>query len=348
MKLATYKKPSTFSYPGRHATFFAWLVETLRGKVQRRVLEVGSGCFEPIWLSHLLDEKTKLIAVEYEKEICDILKKLLAGERIELATLVEVVCNKLADGSCRKNTDLTEPELIQLAETELRLAGFDPNMFIRDGFFQKPQVGYYKPAEIEVVNADAFEYIQKIEPVDLLLAGVVLLNVGKLMDVKEFFRMHEVLANAVKNDGVLGVATTPRALYSEKSVPRALMAAGLNITDIVVENFALVHGNLFGGYGIRCSKDQSDYSLGSQYFFKFIEIEDFFSGFSFKYKEMTSKELELHLQGEGELVLLTANKAINGNYLASFILREELQEKGTNNMRQDFNVFYNALGYLNF
>ncbi|MBT7903618.1 hypothetical protein HN587_07180 [Candidatus Woesearchaeota archaeon] len=244
-ELAQFKNASTFSHIGRNAAGIQFLIQSLN-KAPNHTLEVGSGCIEPVYVSHLLPEQSDLYSVDVNGQIISALAHLSSGERVNLASLEKLVCNKQADGTPRPNSDLTDPKIIEIGLRELEFAGLDPSRFFQNNEYLLPPGG----ARIIPVCSDLETYAKQTPQLfDLVYAGVVLLNIAKTVDSRDqLVELVASLISAVKEGGVLGIGTTPAALYGEKSTPGLLESAGGTITDIYIDS--LVRAKIGSGYKV--------------------------------------------------------------------------------------------------
>ena len=257
MNIAVYKNASTFSHVGRHASELRFLLNSLDTK-PKKVLELGSGCLEPIYFAQLLEEDATLYSVDLNPDLVSILNDLVNNKKIDLSGLSELICNKNEDGSCRVNTDLTNPVLLQTGRNELQLAGLDPEIFFEKELYKMPSGG----ATIHPICAELSEYCEKNrDTFDFVYAGVVLLNVAKAFSSdqrQEFVNLVKPVVDSIKPKGTLGVSTNPAGYLGDLGVPGVLEDAGATITDFFADHLVKVkigeNYRLFGGHCIRAKK----------------------------------------------------------------------------------------------
>lgn len=332
IKFDQFKNASTFSWVGRHASELRLLVNSLE-ETPRQVLDVGCGPFEPFYLAWMLPETTIVHAVDVNKEIYPVLNYLNRGGQISLSDLALTCSNKDSSGTPILNTDLTDSELICLGLSELQSAGIDPRLFVTKGNYhsaKRPQSDQ-RPlppiAAIAPAYAEMQEYArQHLNQFGFIYAGVVLLNMGKTKETPELVRIVRSLADSLGEKGILGIGTTPAALYGEKGDPTLLYAAGLTTTDILVDNLVQIGGALRGGYCVRAVENPaSSTKIDEGDLERAIAQDSLLSKIECLKQELSAEQLCSYLSKENDALVLAALKR-GGNYALYEAKRMDLAE----------------------
>jgi len=315
MEIAVFKNASTFSHPGRHASELKFLLSSLEEK-PKKVLEVGSGCIEPIYFAQLLGSEATINAVDLNIKVYNTLTDLVSGKKVKLADLAEFVCNKSNDGKPRRNSDLLNEDRLKINAEELRLAGLNPNDFIRDGYYRMPKEG----AKIIPINAELGEYTtQHQNEFDFVYAGVVLLNIGKVVNREGLVDTTKKLVGALKEGKVLGVGTNPAGMYGEKGTPGVLEDSGMATTDLIVDNLVLAKvggkDRLFGGHCLRAVsvENQNSYSpIAKKTIEQRISEDEILSQAGITHREFNSSNLKGYFSEQGDNLLMVALRRDGG------------------------------------
>ena len=250
MSLDAFKNPSTFTWIGRHASELRFLVNSL-GYSPQKVLDVGGGVFEPFYFARMLTAGTEFHLVDVDESVYKAAARLNCGEPVSLEYLSSIACNKDdKDGRPLPNTDLTDAELLELGFSELELAGS------RDTFYTDEQLKeiwlHGDVPVINMLNVDAREYLPKHKgEFDFAYAGIVLMNMAKVLTREELVVFSRDLIESVRPHGVLGIGETPMGLYGERGVLAVLEECGAVLTDLFLDNVVQVRGKLRGGHCLR-------------------------------------------------------------------------------------------------
>lgn len=311
MKIATFKNQSTFSHVGRHAAELRYLLSSLDYAPQK-ILEVGSGCLEPIYFAQLLPLESTLYALDIDSEISGVLEKLIVGRKIKLTDLAELVCNKNDDGTSRINTDLTDPSLLAKGLEELKMAGLNPSDFFQNGYYQKPSGG----ATIISVNDEVSSYCSRHqEEFDLVYAGAVILNLAKVFSKEKLVKTVKDILGSLKGGKVLGVGTNPAGLFAEKNDVSTLEESGASVTELLVDNLVKVKMGetykLFGGHYLSAARAEDErYScLSKEVIAECIAKNHFLTNAGIVYTEIKGNHLGNYLVNQkGELLIAALRK----------------------------------------
>ena len=318
MKLDMFKNASTFSWVGRHALELKLLLIS-SPRTHNKVLDAGSGPFEPFYLAEMLPYFAEICAVDTDQEVYDALCDLVERKSIPLEELAQIACNKDENGFPIPNSDLTDPKLLKLGLRELENAGINPDLFLdADRNFHRPKLTrakQYRETKITPFHGDAGKYARKHQKqFDFVYAGVVLLKMAKTMETSELVQSVKYLAGALKENGVLGIGTTPAALYGEKGDLNLLKEAGVTVTDVVVDNLVQVKGALRGGYCIRATNEPQYKEHGFDWIGTLIRHKELLPSVSVKNETLSPKELFDYLLKENDQLLLAAQQTNTGKY----------------------------------
>jgi len=250
MVMDIFKNPSTFTWIGRHASELRFLVDSL-DKPPETVLDVGGGIFEPFYLARMLPQQSRLYLVDVDQKVYEATRILNCGEVLSLPYLSSIACNKNDNtGNPQPNTDLTDPNLLKQGFHELEMAG------VKDTFYTDDHLGeIWLHGDVPVIGierADAREYLsQHRDEFGFVYAGIVLMNMAKVLSREELISVSRDLVASVKPNGVLGIGETPIGLYGEKGVPTSLEEGGAVLTDLLIDNVVQSRGKLRGGHCLR-------------------------------------------------------------------------------------------------
>lgn len=311
-ELANFQNASTFSHIGRWATAFRLLNNRL-GRKAKKILDLGGGCLEPVYFSQMLPQWSVLEAVDANEDIYQTLIKLNHGQKISLEELAKYVCNKEDDGSPRPNRDLTDSSVLAIGLKELTDAGLYSDDFFEGDLFKKPLRGAIMVPVHNEAGAYAREHPQEY---DLTTMNVVFLNIAK--DEKDYDNLVSLardVLGTLKEDGLLGVGTTPKALYGERGTPTLLEEGGAVITDLIIENLVRAEINdtyrLFGGHFICASPRERDISpIESSLVQEKLEQNEYFGQVKVRHHEISS--LKDYLSKEDGYLLLAALRRDDG------------------------------------
>ncbi len=255
--VVSYKHPSTFSYVGRHADEFRFLLGSM-DYTPEAVLDAGCGCLEPIVLAHMLPPESTLYAVDADTEIITALEKLVSGKELCLEELAGIVRNLNDDGTPMKNTDLIDQARLEKGLREIESAGLNPHDFVSNGYFRKPEGG----ARIIPVNQEMSSFCREhAAEFDFAYAGALLTNMAKVLDKPELIRTVKYFVDSVKKERVIATGTSPAGIYGERGEPAVLEAAGAVATDLFITNLVIKdRKHLLGGYVVRTVKTQHSIS----------------------------------------------------------------------------------------
>ncbi|MEK6968857.1 MAG: hypothetical protein AABW48_00330 [Nanoarchaeota archaeon] len=332
IKFDQFKNASTFSWVGRHASELRLLVNSLE-ETPRQVLDVGCGPFEPFYLAWMFPGTTTVHAVDVSKDVHQVLNRLNRGEQIPLSNLAFTCSNKDSSGKPILNTDLTDSKLIRLGLSELQLAGIDPRLFVTDERYHSTRQPEDYPRPLPPITAIApacaemQEYArQHPDQFGFIYAGVVLLNMGKTKETSELVQVVKSLADSLRENGVLGIGTTPAAIYGEKGDPTLLYAAGLTTTDILVDNLVQIGGALRGGYCVRAVKNPaSSTKINGGELEIALAQDSLLSKIECQKQELSVEQLFSYLSKENDNLVLAALKR-GGNYALYEAKRTDLAE----------------------
>jgi len=276
---------STFSHIGRWATAFDHLIRSLDRK-PKKVLELGSGCIEPIHFSKLLPPDSTLVAVDRSSEIINYLERMISGEKILLATLANIVCNKENYHTPRLNTDLTDPELIELGLDQLKSAGLNSSDFYNKGLYGVAQ----NSAKIVPVNSDIEKYCADHQnEFDITTLNCVLVHlIRELIDTDKIVKAIKNITGTLKGNGVLFLGSSITELYGSAQTPKLVEDSGGIITDIILDNIVKVEidnkDQILGGVLIRVVRSDQHFSpiditemetkINAEPFFKNLPIQN--------------------------------------------------------------------------
>ncbi len=253
----TFRNVSTFTYLGRNTALYRRAFKHHDPqKEPLRVMIVGSGPFEPFYVSRL--GRHKIHAVDIGKNMCEMIAGLKNGAFVELAHAAERCCNVNDDGKPRPNRDLSAPERIEQAMREMEMSGFNPDDFLsgRNTYFRLRE----KNPDVTPVNRDIFEHLEEPNAYDVVAMCTLFINLRKTLGdddiAKLFVSLSQVMASADRRDsGILAIGETPAAVHGPKNVVGFMVGAGFIITDMLVDNLVNARGSLRGGYGIIARRD---------------------------------------------------------------------------------------------
>ena len=301
MAMDVFKNPSTFTWIGRHASEFRFLVDSL-DKPPEKVLDVGKGPFKPIYFAEMLPKASELSVID-APEMCNLVEGLIDGRELHLPDLSTVVCNKDDTGKPIPNTDLTDTALLEVAASELRLAGLNPADYfdLSTKTFRCPGTGAWIETDNGLENLDGY-LLQHRGQFDLVYLGLVLLNVGKVSGRQELVRLSgQLLESLSRSNSVLGVGEHPRALYGEKSIPNIVEESGGVLTDALVDNLVVARGNLRGGHCLRFTRQNAYSPIPKGEVDRRIESDELLRQLDVGYRQVDGDKIGNYLSAQHEI-----------------------------------------------
>ena len=247
MKKAIFNKPSTFTYIGRHASELKFLLN--RAKSRNEILDIGPGPFEPFTIA-ALSPASRITVIDSNPKILQMVRSIGDGVLLQLSEAAKFCCNVANDGSPRKNSDLVDKRRVQKGFEELFAAGVNKYNFAHDNF---GNFGYRGNSTIITMEPMDISQAKPWKQYDVVFEGLVLLNLRKTLGEQEFDSTLQTLFSLTKQDGTLGIATTPAGIQGEREYLSTLIRLAKNkrfhLQELFLDNIVDAGSRgLHGGY----------------------------------------------------------------------------------------------------
>lgn len=235
------------------------------------MLELGSGVVEPFMVAELLFQRygatcnTRITAVDANRDYIELINRLLHGDHIPISTLALMAYDTDVNGGVIPNSNFLSR--LSVGARDYKNAGLDPSNIIdrTTKFFN-----YTGPAGHLIVptHADIDDYLSSQKTLqtsfDICYAGALFVNLFKMHSEQYMLEILRNLYMRLSPAALLGIGTSPSALYGAPFELSALSLAGFHEICISAENVITQPGlGIFGDYAIIAAKD-SQYLLTSE------------------------------------------------------------------------------------
>ena len=261
---------STFTHLGRHI----YTIKSIFSRLYEEphlMLELGSGFIEPFMVAELLFQQydttcnTRIVAVDANRDYINLIKRLLYGEQIQINTLALMAYDTDVIGSVIPNNNFLNR--LSVGVRDYKNAGLDPfNIIDRTErfFYYTGAAGHLiMPTHTDIENYLSFQKSLQTS-FDICYAGALFVNLFKIHNEQYVLEILKNLYMLLSPMALLGIGTSPSALYGAAFELSALSLVGFHEIFISAENFITQPGlGIFGDYAILAAKD-AQYLLTSE------------------------------------------------------------------------------------